>query len=74
MNDHAGFTPVYYYKVKVPVGPFGGGGRCIIRRSTGGLNDGVPSLKEGGGVLVRLELDSTFLLLLVPSIPSISYS
>jgi len=46
----------------------------IIRRSTSGLNDGVPSLKEGGGVLVRLELDSTFLLLLVPSIPSISYS
>ena len=50
------------YKVKVPVaiGPFGGGGRCIIRRSTGGLNDGVPSSKEGSSAPISVTISSYY--------------
>ena len=44
----------YKVKVLVAIGPFGGGGRCIIRRSTGGLNDGVPSSKEGSSAPITI--------------------
>jgi len=51
---------VYYYKVKVPVGPFGGGGRCIIRRSTGGLNDDRWCAKLEGGSSAPITLSSYY--------------